>query len=61
MWQFDKEKADERIAALGGGIARIKVSEGQGFRGVDPIYLMQHHCDLRNRCCRVLVFKLVGT
>lgn len=25
--QFDKEKADERIAALGGGIARIKVRE----------------------------------
>lgn len=24
--QFDKEKADERVAALGGGIARIKVT-----------------------------------
>ena len=23
--QFDKEKAEERVAALGGGIARIKV------------------------------------
>lgn len=28
--QFDQEKAEERVAALGGGVARIKVGLGPG-------------------------------